>query len=48
MKKRELENAILSTEDYHRVHKKAEDLDNVKVEIQEMKVKQDAAQQQLV
>lgn len=48
LKKRELENAILSTEDYHRVHKKAEDLDNVKLEIQEMKVKQNAAQQQLV
>ena len=43
LKKRELENAILSTEDYQRVHKKAEDLDNVKAEIQEMKIKQNAA-----
>lgn len=48
LKKRELENAILSTEDYQRVHKKAEDLDNVKAEIQEMKLKQNAAQQQWV
>ncbi len=48
LKKRESENTILSTEDYQRVHKKAEDLDNVKAEIQEMKVKQNAAHQQWV
>lgn len=48
LKKLELENSILSKEDYQQVHEKAEDLDNVKAEIQEMKIKQNAAQQQWV